>query len=147
MTPQKWKRHFGLKRDTDDEKTNVTKEKSRQMALQLGLGGRTGIEIGGEREGLVPSDAWKRRVQGDAWRSGDTANVSIGQGQLLVTPLQMAVYTAALANGGRVYRPRLVREPARPEDGFVRELALGRALRYVLEHRVFINGLRTVVLR
>lgn len=106
-------------------------EPIRQMALQLGLGGRTGIAIGGEREGLVPSDAWKRRVQGDAWRSGDTANVSIGQGQLLVTPLQMAVYTAALANGGRVYRPRLVREPARPAGDCARELALGRALETV----------------
>jgi penicillin-binding protein 2 len=103
----------------------------RQMALRLGLGARTGIDIGGEREGLVPSDAWKRRVQGDAWRSGDTANISIGQGQLLVTPLQMAVCTAALANGGRVYRPRLVRDRASPEGDCLRTLDMGRALETV----------------
>lgn len=77
------------------------------MADSLGFGRVTGIALPGEVGGLLPDDAWKRRERRDAWRPGDTANVSIGQGALLVTPLQMAVLTAALANGGRVYRPRL----------------------------------------
>jgi penicillin-binding protein 2 len=77
------------------------------MTEALGLGRRTGIDLPGEAGGLLPSDAWKRRTQGDSWRAGDTCNVSIGQGALAFSPLQMAVATAAIANGGHVYRPRL----------------------------------------
>ncbi len=86
-----------------------------RMADALGIGRRTGIELGGETRGLLPDAAWKRRVMNDAWRAGDTCNLSIGQGALGVTPLQMAVMTAAIANGGRVYRPRLVLSP-RPDN-------------------------------
>jgi penicillin-binding protein 2 len=64
----------------------------------------------------VPNNAWKRNTQRDSWRDGDTCNVSIGQGALLVTPLQMAVMTAAFANGGTVYKPRLV-IGIKPEEG------------------------------
>jgi penicillin-binding protein 2 len=78
------------------------------MSRQFGLGVKTGIELDGELAGLVPDDAWKRRAMGEGWRKGDTCNLSIGQGALLVTPLQMALATAALANGGTLYRPRLV---------------------------------------
>ncbi len=78
------------------------------MATALGLGQRTGIALDHEIAGNLPNDAWKRRVFNDAWRDGDTVNVSIGQGPITVTPLQMAVYAAALANGGRVYQPRIV---------------------------------------
>ncbi len=84
------------------------------MAASVGFGHRTGIELPGEARGLLPDDAWKRRVHGDAWRPGDTCNVSIGQGALLVTPLQMAVFTAAIANGGRIYRPRLILDETQP---------------------------------
>ena len=79
------------------------------MARALGLGQRTGIDLDHEVSGLLPDDAWKRRTFNDAWRDGDTVNLSIGQGPITVTPLQMAVVAAALANGGPVPRPRLVR--------------------------------------
>jgi penicillin-binding protein 2 len=78
------------------------------MADAFGFGHRMGLELRGESAGLLPDNEWKRRVMSDSWRPGDTCNVSIGQGALLVTPLQMAVFVAALANGGYVYRPRLV---------------------------------------
>jgi penicillin-binding protein 2 len=78
------------------------------MADSVGFGHRTGIELLGEKAGLLPDDEWKRRVMHEGWRAGDTCNVSIGQGYLLVTPLQMAVFASALANGGYIYRPRLV---------------------------------------
>ena len=79
------------------------------MAEAIGFGYRTEVELPGEARGLLPGDAWKRKAyNGDGWRDGDTCNVSIGQGALLVTPVQMAVFAAALANGGRVWRPRLV---------------------------------------
>jgi len=83
-------------------------ERILRMASQLGLGQVTGIELSAEAAGLLPDSQWKERVYGDVWRSGDTCNLAIGQGALLVTPLQMAVFAAALANGGFVYRPRLV---------------------------------------
>ena len=78
------------------------------MATAFGLGVRTGIELDREAPGLVPTPEWKRRMWRDEWRNGDTCNLAIGQGALSVTPLQMAVTASALANGGRVYRPRLV---------------------------------------
>jgi penicillin-binding protein 2 len=78
------------------------------MAREVGLGRRTGIDLDREASGLVPDADWKRRAWRDAWRAGDTCNVSIGQGALTVTPLQMAVVAATLANGGNVFRPRLV---------------------------------------
>ena len=80
-----------------------------QEASRLGLGRKSGIEVDYETSGLLPSDAWKREQRGDGWRQGDTCNLAIGQGFLAVTPLQMAVVTAALANGGRVYQPRLIK--------------------------------------
>lgn len=79
-------------------------------AMEFGLGERTGIVLDHEARGLLPSPEWKRVVRKDDWRPGDTANMSIGQGALAVTPLQMAVVASTLANGGTVFRPRLVLE-------------------------------------
>jgi penicillin-binding protein 2 len=62
----------------------------------------------GEAAGLVPDDAWKRSVYGEGWSAGDNVNLSIGQGFLLTTPLQMCRLTAAVANGGTLYRPQVV---------------------------------------
>ncbi|MFO7534515.1 MAG: penicillin-binding protein 2 [Kiritimatiellia bacterium] len=80
-----------------------------RMAQAMGLGKRTGIELDGELGGLLPDATWKRAQYKDGWREGDTCNASIGQGFLGVTPLQMASVCATIANGGRVYRPRLIR--------------------------------------
>jgi penicillin-binding protein 2 len=78
------------------------------MAQALGLGQPTGIALDVDVPGLVPDEAWKRGRIGDGWRAGDTLNLSIGQGWVTVTPLQMAMVTAALANQGTLYAPRLV---------------------------------------
>lgn len=83
-------------------------EPIRQMSRELGLGTQTGIDLPGEAEGVVPDEARKRAIYHDVWRLGDTCLMSIGQGDVLTTPLQMAVATAAVANGGRVLRPRIV---------------------------------------
>jgi penicillin-binding protein 2 len=77
------------------------------QAAALGFGRKTGIDSDYEVAGILPDDAWKRKHWRDRWRPGDTCNVSIGQGALAVTPLQVAVMAAAIANGGALYRPRL----------------------------------------
>lgn len=75
----------------------------------FGLGERTGIDIPGERRGLMPSREWKAGARGQPWFPGDTVNTSIGQGYMLATPLQLAVATARVASRGEVWKPRIVR--------------------------------------
>jgi len=79
-----------------------------RIARGFSLGRPTGIALGQERAGLVPTSEWKERRFGEVWMKGETVSASIGQGYNLVTPLQIAVAFAAIANGGEVVRPRLV---------------------------------------
>ncbi len=74
----------------------------------FGLGERTGIDVPSERRGLWPSRQWKREARGLAWYPGDSLNMGIGQGDVLTTPLQLAVMTATLASKGKLFEPRLV---------------------------------------
>lgn len=83
-----------------------------EMANRFGLGNKLDIDIYGERGGLIPTKDWKFAVQGVPWQVGETYNVGIGQGFVLTTPLQLAVMTARLANGGKAVTPRLVRSLA-----------------------------------
>lgn len=80
------------------------------MAHDFGLGGLTGVDLSGEADGFVPNRMWKRVSRLEGWYDGDTANFSIGQGYVLVTPLQVARFMAALANGGYLIEPRLIRK-------------------------------------
>jgi len=78
--------------------------------LQLfGFGEKTGIDINGETAGFVPTPEWKKEKTGYSWYPGDTYNISIGQGYLRATPLQLAVAVSAIANGGKIVRPQLVK--------------------------------------
>ena len=79
------------------------------FAKRFGFGEKLGIDLPGERSGLVPTPEWKQVHRGVPWQPGETLITSIGQGFFLSTPLQMAMMTARLANGGRAVRPRLVR--------------------------------------
>lgn len=79
------------------------------MAARLGLGQTLGIEIPGERTGLLPTRDWKVATIGQPWHMGETLIAGIGQGYVLSTPLQLAVMTARIANGGREVKPRLTR--------------------------------------
>ncbi len=79
-----------------------------QYAKAFGLGAATGIELLGETAGLVPTSKWKRINYAESWLTGDTYNMSIGQGFVLATPIQMANATAAIANRGTLYQPQLV---------------------------------------
>jgi penicillin-binding protein 2 len=77
-------------------------------AKAFGLGVRSGVTLDQEARGLIPSSAWKKKRFGVAWQEGETLSVSIGQGYVLATPLQMAMLTAAVGNGGIRYRPAVL---------------------------------------
>ncbi|NDQ56355.1 MAG: penicillin-binding protein 2 [Acidipila sp.] len=78
------------------------------FATQLGLGRRTGIDLPGEQEGLIPSEDWKQRVFKQKWYPGETISVSIGQGAVTTTPLQMAHTIGGIALGGVFKQPHLL---------------------------------------
>lgn len=94
-----------------------------KYAGELGLGKATGLDLGGEAVGLVPSRAWKKSARGEPWFPGETLSSSIGQGYNLVTPLQMAVLASILANNGIAYPPRLVKSVSDPDGREVDEEA------------------------
>ncbi len=85
-------------------------DKLREYCELFGFGNKTGIWLDGERSGLLPSNEWKQQVKKDGWRTGDTANLSIGQGYMLATPLQLAMYVSVIANGDTLYKPRLYKD-------------------------------------
>jgi penicillin-binding protein 2 len=84
-------------------------EKIKQYAERFGLGQKLGVDVPGERAGFIPTSVWKQEVKNEQWYIGDTYHVSIGQGDLLVTPLQVAAWTSVIANGGTLYQPHVLR--------------------------------------
>ena len=79
-------------------------------ARLFGLGKPTGIDLGSEKRGFLPTPEWKEKLYKEVWYPGDTANLSIGQGYILVTPIQMLGLISAVANGGYLIRPHLVKK-------------------------------------
>jgi len=86
------------------------------MARRFGLGSAMGLDLPGERRGNIPDKDWKRAVHGDSWHMGETLISGIGQGYVLATPLQLAVMTARIANGGFAITPKLTRALERGAD-------------------------------
>jgi len=76
----------------------------------LGLGVKSGVDLPNEVEGLMPSTKWKKEKYGEKWYAGETISVSIGQGQVSVTPISLAVMMATVANGGTRHVPHLIKE-------------------------------------
>ena len=81
---------------------------------KFNLSKKTGIDLPGENEGFIPTKKWKQETWGEPWYLGDTYNTSIGQGYILVTPLQVAVWTSAFANSGKIVVPHIVSEITDP---------------------------------
>ena len=87
-----------------------------KYAKACGLGALSGVGLGQEGKGLVPTSQWKLKRIGEPWQGGETLSVAIGQGFNLVTPLQMAALTASVGNGGTRYRPRLIQKVLTAEN-------------------------------
>lgn len=92
-----------------------------KWARAFGLGEKTGAALDDEKSGIVPDSEWKRKRFRQPWFPGETLSVAIGQGYLTATPLQLANMMAAIANGGTLYRPRLVNKIESVDGSTVRE--------------------------
>ena len=85
-------------------------KKIKKYAEMFGLNKQLGIDLPNEATGFLPDIEWKQRVKQEQWYIGDTYHLAIGQGDILVTPLQVAAWTSVFANGGKLYQPHLVKE-------------------------------------
>jgi penicillin-binding protein 2 len=88
----------------------------------FGWGNITGIDLPGETDGFIPTPTWKQTVKKQPWSDGDTYNISIGQGDLLVTPIQVVSSFSAIANGGILYKPQIVKEVINGDKQIVQEI-------------------------
>jgi len=116
------------------------------MARRFGLGSRLGLDLPGERPGLIPSNEWKMGAVGQPWQLGETLIAGIGQGYILTTPMQLAVMTARLANGGNAVTPRLTVARVTPQgvEPYAQEAA--PSLGILPEHlAVVLDGMDMVV--
>jgi penicillin-binding protein 2 len=89
----------------------------------LGLGEKTGVQMEHEKSGLVPTQDWKKQVKNEKWHEGETLSIAIGQGFNLVTPLQLCVMTATVANGGRHFRPQIIESIVTPDGRVVKSFS------------------------
>jgi len=97
-----------------------------KYANLLGLGQKTGIELTGETAGLIPTQSWKLATKGEPWYPGETLSMSIGQGDVLVSPLQLSLVTATFANGGRLVTPTILKtdKPKIVRENFLKKETL-----------------------
>ena len=117
-------------------------------ARQFGLGEKTGIDLPAERSGLMPTPAWKVKIKGEPWYPGETISVSIGQGFVLVTPIQMAQVIAAVAADGQLAQPRLIHAVRHRGTGMVEEWSSPKPRRIAISSSIFSKiqeGLASVV--
>lgn len=99
-----------------EERAGLGVERIVNYLERFGWGSRIGLDLPGEATGLLPTREWRTSIRATPWRLGDTYHLAIGQGDLQVTPLQVATAVAAIANGGTLFQPRLVTE-IQPADG------------------------------
>jgi penicillin-binding protein 2 len=129
-----------------DVARRVGPDRIAEMAQKFGMGKPSGIDLPGERAGLVPTRDWKQATLGEAWAAGETLVIGIGQGYVLATPLQLAILTARLANGKIAVQPRL----ARPNDQGEREVNAPPAARLGVRQAsldIVREGMKAVVNR
>lgn len=117
---------------------------------KFNLGGKLGIDLPGEVDGFVPTSEWKKGKFGEDWTLGNTYHISIGQGYLLATPLQVASWTSVMANKGTIFKPYLVDKIISGEDGSVIKEFAPQAINNSVADQKYINiiraGMREAVL-
>jgi len=88
----------------------------------FGWGSKTGIDLPQEAEGFLPDPSWKKEELGEIWYDGDTYNLSIGQGYIRVTPLQMAASFVPITNGGKLFQPQVAKEIIDSDKNLIKEI-------------------------
>lgn len=138
---------YYLALDEFDGHRGLGLEKMVSYFTRFGLGEKLGLNLSGERPGFVPTRAWKESVKNELWYPGDTLHLAIGQGDLLVTPLQVAAFTGAVANGGTLYRPQLVEKQvsAGGEETIIKPEVLAKNLAGSEDFQLVREGLRSAV--
>lgn len=116
-------------------------DKLAEMANKFGLGHKSNIEMEHEKGGLTPTKDWKYKNRGKKWQDGETLSVAIGQGFNLVTPLQICLMTATIANGGKQYLPKIIEKVTDP-DGDVIEQFEAEVASELLADRRFLPLIR-----
>ena len=106
-------------------------------AQKYGLGSKTDIDLPGEREGIVADPDWKRRNKDEGWYPGDSVNLSIGQGDLLTTSIQLIQIINVIANRGTAYRPYIVEEIVNSDGGLMRKFYSEEAFTVDFDSRVY----------
>ncbi len=123
-------------------------DKLAEFANKFGLGHKSGIELEHEKKGLTPTKEWKKKRHGQKWQDGETLSVAIGQGFNLVTPLQICLMTATIANGGTQLLPQLIQKVTSPEGDVLEQFEpqvvteLGKEKRFL---GLIRDGMREVV--
>ena len=112
------------------------------VAKKLGLGDITGVGLPNEQKGLMPTEAWKKAATGEPWQPGENLNIGIGQGQVTVTPIQLAQLAARFANGGLAVKPTLIKRAAGTEAPPLESLGFSPQNMAVVHEGMFevING-------
>lgn len=105
----------------DQHFTGLGAEKIFKYAELFGLNHTLGIDLPNENAGFIPKPSWKEETTGEKWYIGDTYHIAIGQGDVLVTPLQVASYTAVFANQGTLYKPYIVKSITDPNGTLIKE--------------------------
>lgn len=116
---------------------------------KFGLGDKLGIDLNSEADGFIPTKQWKEEAKGESWYIGDTYHLSIGQGDILVTPLQVAFYTAAIANGGSLFKPHILRSIVNRNNEMIKDVQSTLIKENIAEEKnidIVKNGLRQAVL-
>jgi len=108
-----------------------------KFANILGLGRPTGVALAHEKSGLIPSSEWKQARFKAPWYRGETLSVAIGQGYVLVTPIQMAVMISAVANGGMMYTPKLLKKSRDSQTGVISTAEVERGKRTTISKETF----------
>ncbi len=114
---------------------------------RFGLGQQTGIDLPLEEDGLIPSPEWKEEVKDEVWYKGDTYHLSIGQGDLLVTPLQVNTYISAIANYGKFVQPHLAKKILDPKGSLVEKIEPAKSNKVVSKKTIGIvrKGMKMTV--
>lgn len=108
----------------------------------FGLHQKSGIDLPGEAAGFVPSNDWKQRTFGTKWFDGDTINLSIGQGFISVTPMEMALFYMAIINDGKIFKPYIVSEIRNPLDNSIIQKTSSSILRDIPLKKSTIDALK-----